>query len=125
MKHQALDFAVSGIRPFSNPKIAHGLEVVTNPDAEMDDRETIVVDVVDFIQYLIDTNVMPHGSFVNGYRDGLVVEVVNTDMAYNHQRGEFDEYSGTRSCTIQEFISDYPTSELEGELIKYLEVSNA
>ena len=123
MKVFNIDFDRGNVRPFSDPKIAHGFEATINYD-EVNEGTQIVINALDFIQYLIDTNVMLHGSFVNGYRDGLVVEVVNMETTYNYHRGEFDEYSGTRSCTIQEFINDYPINEMEAELIKYLEVCN-
>lgn len=124
MKILDIDYDRGSIRPFSDPKIAHGFEATVNFNEELDCGTCIVVNAVDFIQYLIDTGVLLHGSFVNGYRDGLVVEVVDMETTYNYHRGEFDEYSGTRSCTIQEFINDYPINELEAELIKYLEVCN-
>jgi len=116
-----IDFDRGNIRQFDYPsKIVHGFEVTTNPGDDMDDWDVVVVDAAGFIQYLIDTNVMLIGSYVNSYRDGLVCEAVNMETTYNHQRGDFDEYSGTRSCTIQEFMNDYPIAELEKLLIQFL-----
>lgn len=124
MQVSNIDFDRGNVRAFPAKKIAHGFDATINYD-EVNEGHQIVIDALDFIKYLIDSGILLEGSFVNGYRDGLVVEVVNMETTYNHQRGEFDEYTGTRSCTIQEFMNDYPILELEAELIKYLEVSNA
>ena len=47
-----IDFDRGNIRQFDYPsKIVHGFEVTTNPGAYMDERDVVVVDALDFIQY--------------------------------------------------------------------------